>query len=39
MMLDELTVAQVHTAYKNGDYVQAYLDRIEAIDINSVCTW
>jgi hypothetical protein len=39
--LDELTVAHVHTAY-NSDYaydelVQAYLDRIEAINIKSVC--
>jgi amidase len=37
--LDELTISQVHEAYKNGDYtcselVQAYLDRIEAIDKN-----
>lgn len=35
--LTELTVAQIHTAYANGDYtaeqlVQAYLDRIAALD-------
>ena len=35
--LDELTISQIHEAYKKGDYtchelVQAYFDRIEAID-------
>ena len=37
--LDELTISQVHSAYKKGNYtchqlVQAYLDRIEAINKN-----